>query len=239
MRPAAKTAAPDVAIAFLHTAAAHPPLFDGLVQSIAPGTATRHVVREELLERARGEGIASPAVARAVAEAARSAGQGAAVLVCTCSTIGGLAEDAFSGVAPGACRALRIDRPMAERAVALADRLAVVAALASTVEPTRALLREAAAAADRSVEIETVLCEEAWAHFERGDRQGYLDRIAAAAQRAGALAGVVVLAQVSMAEAAERFDGRTPFRVLTSPRLGVEAAVAALARAAAAPPGGR
>ena len=134
MRPAAKTAAPDVAIAFLHTAATHPVLFDGLVQSIAPGTATRHVVREDLLEQARNQDAASPAVAARVAEAARAAARGATLLVCTCSTIGALVEDAFRGDASGGCRALRIDRPMAERAVALAEKVAVVAALASTVE---------------------------------------------------------------------------------------------------------
>jgi hypothetical protein len=238
MRPAAKTAAPDVAIAFLHTAATHPALFDGLVQSIAPGTTTRHAVREDLLEQARNQGVASPAVAARVAEAARAAGRGAALLVCTCSTIGALVEDAFGGVASRGCRALRIDRPMAERAVALAERIAVVAALASTVEPTRSLLREVAAAAARSVEIETVLCEDAWPYFERGDLEGYVERVAAAAQRAGALAGVVVLAQVSMTAAAERFDEQTSFHVLTSARLGVEAAVAAIARASAASRGG-
>ena len=94
---------------------------------------------------------------------------------------------------------LRVDRPMAEQAVAGGDRIAVVAALASTMAPTRALLRETAAAAGRHVTIVDAPCLAAWSHFEAGELDRYLATLAAHLQSLDEGSDVIVLAQASMA----------------------------------------
>ena len=73
-----------------------------------------------------------------------AASDGAAVVACTCSTIGGIAERTATG---GAFTAQRIDRAMAERAVRAGPRVLIAAALESTLEPTTALILSTAAQA--------------------------------------------------------------------------------------------
>lgn len=211
-------------IGFLHTAPAHVPVFEALLREIDASVRSRHAVDEGLLADARAAGSVTPRIAERVAGAlAALTAQGAAVLVCTCSTIGAAAETA--ALPPGVV-AMRIDRPMAERAVAIGRRIAVVAALPSTLGPTADLLHAAARRAGRSIEIVDVLCADAWSHFERGDTNCYLAAVSAAVERAVARADVVVLAQASMAAAADR-TAHLSVPVLSSPRLGVEAALRA------------
>ena len=209
-------------LAFLHTAAAQVAAFDALIREMAPDLVARHSVHEELLAEARRTGITST-LARRVRDAVHAAAsEPAALVVCTCSTIGECAERANED-RPGV--AMRIDRPMAERAVVLGQRILIAAALESTLEPTRRLVEDAARAAGRKVRTDSLLCEGAWAHFERGDSEGYLRAIAEALQRDARDADVVMLAQASMAGATSLCT-KLAVPVLSSPRLGLEAALA-------------
>ncbi|WP_327371575.1 aspartate/glutamate racemase family protein [Streptomyces sp. NBC_01217] len=206
-------------LALLHTSPAHVPVFDALRDTDHPGLALRHLVHEDLLTRARESG--PEAVADDVrALLAGAVAEGASAILCTCSTIGAVAESAAETIG---VPVLRVDRPMAS-AAAERERVVVLAALASTLAPTLALLAEEAG--DRSVEVRTVVVDGAWARFEAGDRDGCLDLVAAAAD-AVRDADVIVLAQTSMAGAVTRTATRIP--VLSSPRPGL-AAAAAVAR---------
>jgi hypothetical protein len=209
-------------LGFLHTAESHVETFGRLLDQLGPAVAARHLVAEPLLVQARAAGGITEPVAAAVAGALRElAGAGATVILCTCSTLGAAAEQ----LAPDGVRALRVDRPMAARAVALGERIALVATLASTLAPTRALIEEEAARAGRPVAIEERLVEGAWERFAAGDRAGYLALIAEALTQLPPC-DAVVLAQASMADAAAGVMLEAP--VLSSPRLGLEAALAAL-----------
>ncbi|MFG2568017.1 aspartate/glutamate racemase family protein [Streptomyces sp. NPDC048567] len=209
-------------LALLHTSPVHVPVFDALRDADHPGTALRHVVREELLATAAALG--PEAVADEVeAVVADLVAEGADAVLCTCSTIGAVAEAA--GVAAGV-PVLRVDRPMAAAAVR-AGRVTVLAALTSTLEPTRALLTEEAAGAGLPADVRTVLVDGAWDRFTAGDSDGFLDLVAASADEVRD-ADVIVLAQGSMAGAAERTTTAIP--VLSSPRPGLAAAVAAAGR---------
>lgn len=206
-------------LVFLHTAAVHVPTFSALVAELAPGIPIHHIVAEDLLAEARANGL-TPALAKRVAAQIAAAGAVGAVL-CTCSTIGGLAEAAATPEGPPV---LRVDRAMAEAAVAAGPRIALVAALASTLAPTRALIEEVAAQVRPTVTINEILCEEAWPLFEIGDSTGYLAAIEICIRAVAPTVDVIVLAQASMAGAALRCaDLAVP--VLSSPRLGVEAAL--------------
>jgi hypothetical protein len=212
-------------LGFLHTADVQARSFEALLRELDGAVRSRHLVDEGLLAEARAAGGVTPALAGRIAAAiGRLAAEGASVVLCTCSTIAAAAE--ATAVGPGVV-VLRVDRPMAERAVVLGSRIAVVAALASALGPTVDLLREVAARAGRSVEIAPFVCESAWAHFERGDTGRYRSEVARAIEAAARLGDVVVLAQASMAAAADLVPG-LGVPVLSSPRLGVEAALRAV-----------
>ncbi|MFJ8660384.1 arylsulfatase [Streptomyces sp. NPDC093795] len=224
---------PAGTLALLHTSPVHVPVFDGLRDLHHPGLALRHLVDEELLVRAREAG--PEAVAGSVAAVLAAAVEdGADAVLCTCSTIGAVAERQAGRLG---VPVLRVDRPMAAEAARF-PRIIVVAALRSTVEPTVALIAEESG--PKASLIATAVVDEAWELFEAGDRDGYLDAVAAAVDRApwtGTDDSVVVLAQASMADAVDRMTTRRP--VLASPRPGLAAAAAAVAAARTATAGDR
>jgi hypothetical protein len=211
-------------LALLHTSPVHVPVFDALRDADRPGLALRHLVREDLLERARRDG---PEAVRGDVRALVTGAvrDGARAVLCTCSTIGGVAE---SAAAAAGVPVLRVDRPMAAAAVALGPRVVVLAALESTLGPTAALIEEEAARAGRPAEVRTVLVDGAWSRFEAGDTEGYVRRVAAVADAVTpADADAIVLAQASMAPA-ERLT-TTAVPVLSSPWPGLAAAADAAA----------
>ncbi|MFJ4173134.1 aspartate/glutamate racemase family protein [Microbacterium sp. NPDC089696] len=148
-------------------------------------------------------------------EAARDGG--ADIVMLTCSSISAHA-------APLAARAgipvLRIDEAMADRAVATGRRIAVIATLPTTLAPTVALLRERAGLAGSEPEIVDEVVDGAFAAVSTGDRAAHDRLVSAAIERLAADADIVVLAQASMASAAERADVDVP--VLTSIASGIE-----------------
>ncbi|MFE3660683.1 aspartate/glutamate racemase family protein [Streptomyces sp. NPDC059165] len=208
---------PAPILALLHTAPVHVPVFESLRDDNHPGLRLRHLVDEELLRRARAEG--PDAVTDEVRAAlAAAVAHGADAVLCTCSTVGAVAERHAAAVG---VPVVRVDRPMA-RLAAAHRRIVVVAALASTLAPTVELIREEAGTSDP--DIDTRLVDGAWELFASGDEDGFLDAVAQAVDGVRH-ARVIVLAQASMAGAAERV--RTGVPVLTSPRTGLAAAAAA------------
>ncbi|MGW4977812.1 aspartate/glutamate racemase family protein [Streptomyces mirabilis] len=206
-------------LALLHTSPLHIPVFDALRDEDHQGLELRHMVDEELLARARREGPA--AVAGEVRAALdRAVADGARAVLCTCSTIGAVAEEAGAGEAGAGVPVLRVDRPMAAAAVAAGPRVVVVATSESTLEPTVALVEEEARAAGRSAQVRTLLVDGAWARFEAGDIDGYVRSVATAADSLTD-ADAIVLAQASMTPAQRLTTTAVP--VLSSPRPGLAA----------------
>lgn len=227
-RRAATTTPQDLSmektLTFLHTSPVHIPTFDGLLAEIAPNIPVRHIVDESLLQEAREAGTIFPQLRQRITDTIVDAiAQNARVLLCTCSTIGGCAEEiGRQTTAP----VLRVDRPMAERAVTLGSRILVVATVASTLAPTKELITDTARRANKPVQLIEVLCESAWTKFEQGDQEGYLQEITNQLHHAAPSGDVIVLAQASMAKAAMLcLDLSIP--ILSSPRLGLEAAIRA------------
>ncbi|MDX3382345.1 aspartate/glutamate racemase family protein [Streptomyces niveiscabiei] len=204
-------------LALLHTSPVHIPVFDALRDEHHPDLTLRHHVDETLLARARAEGPA--AVAPAVRDALeRAVAEGVDAVLCTCSSIGGVAEEQGAGLA---VPVVRVDRPMAAEAVAAGDKVVVLGTVASTLGPTAALVGEEAGG--RPVTVRTVLAEGAWELFEAGDAQGYARAVADAVDAVTG-ADAIVLAQASMAPA--QGLARTAVPVFSSPRPGLAAAAA-------------
>lgn len=205
-------------VGFLHTAQVHEATFKALAREYLPSAATVHRVDPAVLELARHGGATGRVPAVVASHLAELRGAGCEVVLCTCSTLGEVAED----LAGEGLEVIRIDRPMLRRAVALGPRIGVLAALASTVEPTTAVLAGEAANAGAGISVEVSVVEGAWDAFLAGDAGAYHSIIAQAARALAGRSDVVVLAQASMEPAAALLAGlATP--VLTSPRSAVEA----------------
>ncbi len=209
-------------LAFLHTAQAHVERFSQLVEEARPLLRVRHEVRPDLLSLAQDIGNTDPLLQAQVHAAMRdAASSGARLVVCTCSTIGDIAEQ-FDLQANFACQ--RIDRAMADTAVSAGPRILLVVALASTVAASTQLLRQSAKRLGKEIHLTTLEVSGAWAHFLAQDSSAYADTIAQSIRSHEKDADVIVLAQASMQSvAAQLFDLKKP--VLASPHLGVERAL--------------
>ena len=129
---------------------------------------------------------------------------------------------------------LRVDAPMAERAIAAGNRIGVLATLSTTLDPTVALVRRTAAEMSKHVEVVEHLCEGAFEAVMAGDTATH-DRVVGTAIRE-TMKGVdaILLAQASMARVLDSLrPEEIPAPVFTSPELGVERARDVLERLAA------
>jgi aspartate/glutamate racemase len=207
-----------VRLAFVHTVPSLVPVFDALAAELLPAVGTASVVDETLLADAIRDGRVTDGTRERLAlRVAEVASPGVEAVVVTCSSMGS-AVDAIGPAVP--VRLLRVDEAMADRAVSLGPRIAVLATLRSTLEPTSALVARRAETAGRAVDVDAVLCEGAFEALRAGDAAGHDRRVRDALEATFARADVVVLAQASMARVLEDLD--VPIPVLSSPRLGME-----------------
>lgn len=208
-------------IAFLHTSPVHVATFEALLREACPGLTARHVVREDLLAEAQRVGLHDPALQAGLRQALDAAAAQAAVVVCTCSTLGALAESNATG---RGVPVMRVDRAMADTAVRRGAPVLMVAAVKSTLQPTEALLRSSAERLGLPLVSRALWVEAAWPLFEAGRHGDYLATLVDAVLAEVRAGETVLLAQASMA-GAEPLLARHGLTVLSSPRLGVEHAV--------------
>ncbi|NNJ75993.1 MAG: hypothetical protein HKP56_12620 [Anderseniella sp.] len=203
-------------ISFLHTSPVHVATFDALLDELSPGMPRRHRVEEGWLEAARDHGMSTD-LSEAITTAMRELADGG-VGVCTCSTIGAVAEAAGTGNAP----TIRIDRALIQAALSQGGRPLIAMCLESTKAPTLDLLHDVARAQGCDASPIVVMCQPAWRHFEAGDMDAYAGSIAdtITTDLRSDSPDCIVLAQGSMA-VAEPLLTDTGLSVLSSPRLGV------------------
>lgn len=209
-------------LAMIHTGSFHVPGMTELVKTVVPDIEVFNIVDESLLQNTITAGELTPQTARRLAGYVQSAEDaGADVILVTCSSIGA-AVDAARPLA--AVPVLRIDEAMADAAVAMADRIGVIATLPTTLNPTSDLIRRRAQAQGKTISLVTQLCVGAFDAVLAGDTETH-DRLV----REGLTAlmdqvDVIVLAQASMARVVDTLDDderRIP--ILSSPQLGMEA----------------
>lgn len=201
-------------ITLLHTADAHVATFDALRDRIAPGAALHHVVRPDWLATARASGP-TEALTAEITEAIQSA-QG--TTLCTCTTIGDIAE---------AAGALVIDRPMMTEAARIGGPILMAYALESTAAPSLAALERALSRTDKTARVIPLPLPQFWPLFEAGETDAFAACIASAIRDAlpAAKPACILLAQASMDPAAALLqDIGVP--VLTTPETALRAALA-------------
>ncbi len=214
-------------ISFLHTSPVHVATFDAVLDELSPGMARRHRVEEGWLETARDHGMSTD-LSQTITIAMRDLAAGG-VGVCTCSTIGAVAEAAGTDNTP----TIRIDRTLMQAALSHGTKPLVAMCLESTKAPTLDLLHDVAGTQGSDASPVVVMCQPAWRHFEAGDMDAYARSIAGTVKAELRNDGpdCIVLAQGSMA-IAEPLLADTGLPVLSSPRLGVLRALDILAEKA-------
>jgi Asp/Glu/hydantoin racemase len=208
-------------LGLIHTSATLVPMFAKLCDEKLPGVDVFNIADDSLIKEVITHGGITPSVSRRVVGhvvAAESAG--ANVVLVTCSSIGPAVEVAATMVE---IPVLRVDQPMADRAVSLGPRIGVAATLATTLEPTSDLIERRAAAGGRPIQIQSRLCAGAFEALMGGDAVRHDAMVAGALRELAAEVDVIVLAQASMARVADGLDEssrRIP--ILASPAIAIE-----------------
>lgn len=221
-------------LALIHTGAFLPAIFTEICREAIPDVKVFNILDESLIGNTIDAGGLTASTRRRLAGYIQSAEEaGANVVMVTCSSIGPAVDGARPLVE---VPVLRVDLPMAEQAVRLGRRIGVIATVSTTLKPTSDLVADCAANAGKDVQIVEHLCEGAFQAVIDGDTQTHDRLVAAGLAELMSKVDVVVLAQASMARIVEQLAPEEKVvPILSSPRLGVEAAKKALGTIAAAP----
>ena len=206
-------------LALIHTSPTLTPMFTALCAEQMPGVNLFHMVDESLIKDTIRAGSLQRLTMRRLLGMIDSAERsGADAVMVTCSSIGPattIGKQLFD------IPVVRVDEAMAEAAVAMAQRIGVMATLKTTLEPTIELLRLKAREAGRTVEIVGCLCDGAFEAVLAGDTATH-DAVLTRALTEMRDVDVIVLAQASMARVVNTLpEGSLAAPVLSSPALAV------------------
>lgn len=210
-------------LGLIHNSPVLAPIFNEIAARVMPDVRILHFVDESTIKNTIAAGRLEKATMRQVIGLVGSAfNAGCDAALVTCSSIGRAVDMAAELYEQPV---LRVDRAMAEKAVATGTRIGVVATLSTTLTPTADLVRLVAAEQGKPVEIVEHVCDGAFAAVMAGDGATH-DRIVGEALTKGMQGvDVIILAQASMARVVAALpDGAVAAPVLSSPELGMERA---------------
>ena len=201
-------------VAFIHTVALLVERFRPRFQKELPGTRCFHMLDESVLQDLMRQGPSPEITRRVVTLATLAADAGADLIVFTCSSTSP-AIDVARLVVP--VPIVKIDDAMYARAASEGGRVGLVCTTSSTVDPSRSLLAEHAAASGARIEAEPVLVEGAFAALSAGLRDEHDALVMKAALSLARRVDRVVLAQASLAHLAEPLQAQAGKPVFASP----------------------
>jgi len=208
-------------LGLVHTSATLVPVFAQLCKTKLPRVNVFNIADDSLVKGIMSAGSLTAQIARRVAGYLESAELGGAdYIMVTCSSIGPAVEAAakFIGVP-----VLRVDQPMADKAVQMGKRIGVIATLRTTLEPTADLVQRRAQKAGKEIQLMSRLCEGAFDALMSGDATKHDVMVAGALRDLSQQADVIVLAQASMARVVDGLadaDKRVP--ILASPGIAMD-----------------
>jgi Asp/Glu/hydantoin racemase len=208
-------------LGLIHTSATLVPVFAELCAKYIPHVKTFNIVDDSLIKNTIACGELTADTSRRVVNYAGSAQDaGADYILFTCSSIGPAVE-AAAGLSH--VPVLRVDQPMADKAVQTGKKIGVVATLSTTLNPTSDLVRRRAIAAGKEIELVSVLCEGAFEALMSGDAATHDQKVGDALKKLSNEVDVILLAQASMARVVETLsaaDKKVP--ILASPPIAME-----------------
>jgi len=179
-----------------------------------------HMVDESLLMDLMKEGRLHPGIVRRLCQHVFSAEEaGADIITITCSSLSPIVDIARRLVSRPV---LKIDEPMAEKAVKSAERIGIIATVNTTLEPTSDLLRKKGEEMGKKISISTALCQEAFKAILQGDTEKHDRMVTEEAVKLAREVDVLVLAQGSMARLRAPLSQEVNIPVLASPPLFAE-----------------
>ncbi len=195
---------------------------NALFAELVPDAKVHNLIDDSLLHDVmQNGGLTENVIARMCAYFQAAANNGADLIFNQCSSVGEAADIAAKLIK---VPVVKIDSAMAEKAVSLGRKIAVVATVKSTMKPSCNLVRSAAAAAGKEVEVVEYLVDGALeVLMKEKNREKHNALVLASVRKAEAECDVIVLAQGSMTVLLPEL-GEVKKPVLTSPRLGVERA---------------
>ena len=210
-------------IGFVHTGVAIADMFKPMIAERLPGISTFHIVDDSLIQDLLQEERFTPSILKRLCRQVELAEEaGADMIMVTCSSIAPGVDVARKMVS---VPVMKVDEPMAEKAVSLSDNIGVMATAKTTMAPSVNLIQEKAAEANKQVTIHQTLSSEAFNCFLRGDMPTHDRIVKDAAQELKGKVGVIVLAQASMGHLAEAIQDIAAVPVLKSPPLAMDALV--------------
>ena len=210
-------------LGLIHTSATLVPVFQGLIEKYLSDKNLKifNIVDDSLIKNTIERGEMTPDTSRRVVDYVGSAeAAGADFILVTCSSIGAAVESSASLTK---VPVLRVDQPMADKAVQMGTKIGVVATLPTTLEPTSDLVRRRAIVAGKEIELTSKLCEGAFDALMGGKPEIHDKKVAAALKELSQKVDVILLAQASMARVVDQLaeeDKKVP--ILTSPELAME-----------------
>lgn len=210
-------------LGLIHTSATLVPIFQDLVEKYLGDKDIQvfNIVDDSLIKNTIERNKLTPDTARRVVDYVGSAEEaGADYVMVTCSSIGPAVESSESLTS---VPVLRVDRPMADKAVAEGKRIGVVATLPTTLEPTSDLVRRRAIAAGKEIELTSKLCEGAFEALMSGNPEEHDKKVADALKELSEKVDVILLAQASMARVVDQLDeADKKVPILASPPVAME-----------------
>lgn len=208
-------------LGLIHTSATLVPVFQQLCSEYLPGVQTFNIVDDSLIKNVIKCGELTPDTARRVVNYVGSAeAAGADFILVTCSSIGAAVE---ASAALTKVPVLRVDQPMADKAVQTGNRIGVIATLPTTLGPTSDLVKRRAAVAGKDIELTSVLCEGAFDALMSGDSAKHDAMVVEALKDLSTKVDVILLAQASMARVVDTLseaDKKVP--ILASPPIAAQ-----------------
>jgi len=208
-------------IALIHTGTGVVPPITTIVQELNPDLEIINFVDDSIIRAiaANNNAIPSSVVRRLSALFAFAEEAGAVGVLLTCSSVSEIV-DVASKLVDIPC--FKIDQPMADLAIASGAKIGVAATLRTTMEPTKRLLYSRAVLVNKEIFLDEYICDGAFDALQTGDAATDDRIVGAAIKKLVERNDVVVLAQASMARA---LPVSLKEKVLTSPRLGITAAL--------------
>jgi len=208
-------------LGLIHTSATLVPVFAELCSKYLPHVKTFNIVDDSLIKNTIACGELTADTSRRVVNYAGSAQDaGADYILFTCSSIGAAVEAA---AALTHVPVLRVDQPMADKAVQLGRRIGVVATLSTTLNPTSDLVRRRALVAGIEIELVSKLCEGAFEALMSGDAATHDRKVGDVLKELANEVDVILLAQASMARVVDTLtDAERKVPILASPTIAME-----------------
>ncbi|HKZ65548.1 MAG TPA: aspartate/glutamate racemase family protein [Chitinophagaceae bacterium] len=208
-------------LGLIHTSATLVPVFAELCSKYLPQVKIFNIVDDSLIKNTIACGELTPGTSKRVVNYTGSAEEaGADYILFTCSSIGPAVEIAAS---LSNIPVLRVDQPMADKAVQTGKRIGVVATLSTTLEPTIDLVKRRAIAAGKEIELVSRLCEGAFDALMSGDAATHDKKVGDVLKQLSKEVDVILLAQASMARVVDTLneaDKRVP--ILASPGIAIQ-----------------